>query len=292
MASNTRLIKRRIKSIGNTKKITKAMELVAASKMRRATEAVLGTRPYARLAWNMVDSIQKKIDTATHPLLYQPKEKKNLLVVFFASDRGLAGGFNSNIIKKVSLQLQESDKEGKIDLICIGKKGARAMKKTGKNILATFSDLTNNPKFQDVLPISRLIQEEFIKKTYDHVLMGYTDFVSAISQTPVLLELLPFSKTNDKPEPEQHREYLFEPNPQNVLNQMLPRLIDTMVYQALLESAASEHSARMMSMHNASDAAADMIENLSFTYNQARQAGITQEIAEISSGKAALERTN
>lgn len=293
MAVQTRAIRRRIKSVTNTRKITKAMELVAASKMRKAMQSVLGTRPYARLAWDTIRFIGAKIDTSLHPLLLERTEIKHVLLLLLTSDRGLAGGFNSNIIKKTFEEIKSFGKDIEIQTVCIGKRGSDAMRRAGLPIFASFTDITNNTKFEEVLPIGRMVIQEFEKGNFDKVLIAYTDFVSALTQKPLILELLPLGKPDDASEivgkKEMESEYLFEPSPRIVLDRMLPRLVETMVYQAVLESAASEHSSRMMAMRSASDAAEDMINDLVFTYNQARQAGITQEIAEISSGAAALQ---
>ncbi len=302
MPASTRTIRRRIKSVKNTKKITKAMELVAASKMRKAVNSVLGSRPYARLAWETVLAIGSATDTSLHPLLRTRKETRRVLLVVITSDRGLAGGFNSNMLKKTFAAVKELG-AAEIDVITIGKRGADAMRRANRNVIATFTGVTNNPRFTEILPIGRLIVDEFSKEKYDKVILAYTDFISAIAQKPKVLELLPLGTPeqtrvvgNIREEAGQQeiqvakaKEYTFEPSPGRVLDRILPRLVETMVYQAVLESAASEHSARMMAMRSASDAAADMIDSLSFTYNQIRQAGITKEIAEISSGKAALE---
>lgn len=300
MAGQTKAIRRRIKSVTNTRKITKAMELVAASKMRKAMQSVLGTRPYAKLAWNTVISIGSKIDTSMHPLLREHKELKRVLLLVISSDRGLAGGFNTNILRKTFEQIKLLGSQVEIQTICVGKRSIDAMRRANKPVLASFVDMANNPKFEEVLPVGRLLIDEFTKGNYDKVLVAYTDFVSALTQRPVILELLPLGTPeqtavlgnmdegkNEAPIASAN-DYTFEPSPQTVLDRILPRLVETMIFQAILESAASEHSARMMAMRSASDAAKDMLGDLTFTYNQARQAGITQEIAEISSGAAAL----
>ncbi|MCX6714843.1 MAG: ATP synthase F1 subunit gamma [Candidatus Uhrbacteria bacterium] len=302
MAGQTKAIRRRIKSVTNTRKITKAMELVAASKMRKAMQSVLGTRPYAKLAWNTVISIGSKIDTSMHPLLREHKELKRVLLLVISSDRGLAGGFNTNILRKTFEQIKLLGNEVEIQTVCVGKRSIDAMRRANKPVLASFVDMANSPKFGDVLPIGRLLIDEFTKGNYDKVLVAYTDFVSALTQRPVILELLPLGtpeqtavlgnmdevKAKEEMKIVSANDYTFEPSPQTVLDRILPRLVETMIFQAILESAASEHSARMMAMRSASDAAKDMLGDLTFTYNQARQAGITQEIAEISSGAAAL----
>lgn len=299
-AANAKTIKRRIKSVANTKKITKAMELVAASKMRRAVNSVLATRPFSQLSWNTIYAISKAIgETISHPLLEENSEAEKTLVIVFSSDRGLAGAFNANIAKKAMKAIKEIG--GTIEAISVGKRAGMVLQKEKISVIAGFEGLTNKPKYKDTLPISSLVLEEYKKKTYKRVLVVYMDFISAIDQKPQVLELLPLGTKNtakglgDAEEREENikivnaKEYIFEPNPEQVLDRTLPRIIETMIYQALLETAASEHSARMMAMRNATDAATDMLSDLTFTYNQIRQAGITQEIAEISSGAAAIE---
>ncbi|MFA6131549.1 MAG: ATP synthase F1 subunit gamma [Patescibacteria group bacterium] len=301
MALSTRAIRRRIKSVKNTCKITKAMELVSASKMRKAVSSVLLSRPFARLAWDTVSAVGAVVDVSLHPLLRKNNKSGKTLVLLLTSDRGLAGGFNANMNKKIIQAAKDFGSEN-IDVVAVGRKGAEASRRAGLNLVASFTGITNNPKFEEILPIGRMLVDEFIKEKYDRVLIAYTDFVSAVNQQPIVLELLPFGKPADfyrvgnvsaqasQAFPaSQAKEYKFEPSPEEVLNKLLPRLVETMVYQAVLESAASEHSARMLAMRNASDAANDMIDSLTFTYNQFRQAAITREIAEISGGKAALE---
>lgn len=289
MAVQTRAIKRRIKSVKNTRKITKAMELVAASKMRKAVSAVASSRPYSTLALATVRELSDRVESHLHPLLRNPKEIKRVLLILITSDRGLAGGFNTNILRKTRELIQTLGSAVEIQTVCIGKRGADAMKRLGLSIIASFVDITNKTKFEEVLPIGRMIIQEFSQGNIDRVLVAYTDFVSAITQKPQIMTLLPFFEVKDQTQ-RKEKELFFEPSASKVLERMLPRLIETTLYQTVLESAASEHSSRMMAMRSASDSAAEMIDDLTFTFNQARQAGITQEIAEISSGKAALEK--
>lgn len=315
MGVNTKAIKRRIKSISNTKKITKAMEMVAAAKMRKAVEAAVKTRAYATLAWNLLVNLSKT-QTIKLPLL-DIRPVKKLLVILITSNRGLCGSFNSNIIKKTARQLQnpknisrhhvrgkqiESYNQIKADVIGIGRKGADFARKMKYNLIAAFAELSDKPNLNDILPISKMVIEAYTKKKYDKVVVAYTDFKSAIVQEAKLRQVLPISEfdlekmiqdlgknTSATIEKEEKlNDYLFEPNKKQILKVILPRLVETQIYQALLESAASEHSARMMAMRNASDAAEDMIADLSLAYNKGRQAGITQEIAEIAGGATAL----
>lgn len=301
MAQSRKLIKARIKSIRNTRKITKAMELVAASKMRRAVSAVLRTRPYAKEAWATVQSVLMASPNIIHPLLEPKPEATKTLLVLFSSDRGLAGGFNVNMIRAALVDARSLGKD-KVEVLAVGRRGADALERAGVGVAARFPALSNNPTFNDLLPAARLALEGFLTGKYKAVKLGFTDYISGITQKPKIVDLLPlspeFARTDaSSPSHGGDRggshiapvEYLFEPTPAQVLDRVLPAIAETMLWQALLESTASEHAARMMAMRSASDAAKDMLDNLTFTYNQARQASITQEIAEISSGKAALE---
>jgi len=318
MGVNTKAIKRRLKSVGNTKKITKAMEMVSAAKMRKATEAAVNTRTYAKMAWDLLVNLSK-IQKAGLPLL-EVRPVQKLLVILITSNRGLCGSFNANIIRKTAEQLKdpkniskhrvgastvEPNENVQVDVIGIGKKGADFAKKMKYNLIASFSEFSDTPTLNDILPISKLVIDEYQKKNYDKVVIAYTDYKSAIAQIAKLRQVLPISENDlekmmndvEKEQGTRNKEqvseldvadYLFEPSKQTVLEIILPRLVETQMYQAALESAASEHSARMMAMRNASDAARDMINELNMNFNKARQAGITQEIAEISGGAAAL----
>lgn len=305
MPANTKIINRRIKSVVNTRKITKAMELVSASKMRKAVASVLGTRPYSTLAWRLVTEIARKTggsEEETHPLLTARAEVKRTLAVLITSDRGLCGGFNAQILR-VAADLVRRHPEGTVDLITIGKRGEQWARRRGVPIVASFGELTQTPTVVAVRPLARVARDGFLSMKYDEVVVLYTDFVSAIAQKPRSKTLLPLRRDSElgevgepsgqktpNPQPQTPTEYLFEPNPKVVLDRILPRIFETQLYQAILESLASEHSARMLAMRNATDSATEMIDDLRFTFNQARQAGITQEIAEISSGAAALQK--
>lgn len=287
VAQSRKLIKTRIKSIRNTRKITKAMELVAASKMRRAVASVLRTRPYAKEAWVTVQSVLAASPYIAHPLLKPKPEATKTLLVLFSSDRGLAGGFNVNMIRAAVTDVRGLGTEN-VELIAVGRRGADALERSGVKIAARFPALSNNPAFVDLLPTARLALEGFLTGKYKVVKLGFTDYISGMTQKPKILDLLPLAQ--DMADSSRSTiEYLFEPSPAQVLDRILPAIAETMLWQALLESTASEHAARMLAMKSASDAARDMLDALTFTYNQARQASITQEIAEISSGKAALE---
>ncbi len=320
MALNSKLIKQRLKSIHSTKKITKAMELVAAAKMRKAVNSALSTRAYATLAKEMLSKLSQMKKLGRHPLL-QVRPVKRVLIVLVTPHRGLCGGLNANIFKKVLEQVRNPGKLGiqrlgdkkimppaghtpEISAVTIGRKGERMLKKLNVKIIASFNDLADNPKIFEIYPIAGMIVNEFTKKHYDRVAIFYTDFVSSLSQKPAIKQLLPISpydlekmlkslggNTAESVTEEKtgNVDFIFEPNPVKIMDVMLPRLMETQVFQAILESTASEQSARMMAMRSASDAAGDMIDDLTFMLNQSRQASITREIAEISGGAAALE---
>ena len=299
MALFTRLIKRRIKSITNTRKITKAMELVAASKMRKAQLATLATRPYSTRAWFLISDLASKTDQDLHPLLKHKFDVRKICLILITSDRGLCGGFNAQIIKKsLEFILKEQKKGKEIELVTVGKKGRDFMARHKMKIVADFVNLSSVTRLVEIKALTKMVLEDFINNKYDEIYLAYTDFVSTIIQKPRIKKLLPFSVEKDaelgevglvSKEEIKFYEFLFEPSPDIVLEYLLPRLVEVQIYQALLESNASEHSARMVAMKNASDAASEMIFDLTLSYNQARQAAITREIAEISGGKAALE---
>lgn len=295
MAVNTKAIKRRIKSVTSTKKITKAMEMVSAAKMRKAVENALKTRTYAKLAWDILVDLSKTEKSKMSLLTVRPVKK--VLLILITSNRGLCGSFNSNIIKKTAEQIKNTEQNVAIEVLGIGKKGAEFSKKMNYNLIASFTDLSDTPHQRDVAPICKMVIEEYTKENYDKVVVAYTDFKSAIAQIAKIRQVLPISEhdletmVGDLKEikSEKISDYLFEPDKEKVLEYVLPKLVETQILQAALESAASEQSARMMAMRNASDAATDMIDELNLNFNKARQAGITQEIAEIAGGAAALE---
>jgi F-type H+-transporting ATPase subunit gamma len=299
-------IKRRIKSIKNTEQITKAMEMVAAAKMRRAQEAALQTRAYASASLEILKDISSRINPEIH-LLLRKNESKKICILLITSDKGLCAGFNTNVLKKALDFAKNKEKESfKIDFVVIGKKGRDFLQKQGFSIIAEFLGIGDEVSILDITPIAQIPVDDFSAKKYREIYLVYTDFVTTLTQTPQIRKLLPLAQENliklteigKNISPESLTiakeklnayEYIFEPKTDVVLEMMLPRLIEMQIYQAVLESNASEHSARMVAMKNASDNAKDITEDLTLTFNQARQAIITKEITEISAGKAALE---
>ncbi len=293
MALNTKAIKARVKSVKNMKKITKAMELVSAAKMRKAVASALATRTYARL----VDELLKRLSGSggKTPLLEVRPEKKVLMIVIGAN-RGLCGSFNANVFRQA--QKLVTSTEAAIDVLAIGRRSAAFAKKYQKPLLALFDNIGDKPTFEASLPIVKMAMEGFLKGEYDKVHVVYTHYQSSLVQVPKVAQLLPITRediTRLAEGGEGHVDTyvpldttLFEPNKHMILNTVLPRLVEMVLYQMILESAASEHSARMMAMRSASDAAGEMIEELQLSFNKARQAAITQEIAEIAAGAAAI----
>jgi F-type H+-transporting ATPase subunit gamma len=326
MPQATKEITRRIKSVGNTKKVTKAMELVSAAKMKKVVESTLASRFYAHYSWDILIHLAKITNPAKHPLL-NVRPVKKIAIILITSDKGLCGSYNSAIIKRILDQLknphylrinkvldrrifpQIEEKDLQLDFICIGKKGAEIMRKLDNKVVEVFTGLKDRPRLKDIRPISSLIIDEYQKGTYDKIVVAYTDYYSTLKQSPKLRQLLPISeidlekiigdldtiynkygdKSKDCKGLNNGVEYLFEPNKDHLLNSLLLKLVEMQLYQLILESIASEHSARMIAMKNASESANEMIDELTLIFNKARQSAITQEIAEISSGKAALD---
>ena len=292
MALQIKTIKKRISSVKNIGKITRAMEMVAASKMRKATEQALNTRTYAKLALELLVNIAQ--ENVEHPLL-EKRELNKILIIIIGSNKGLCGSYNSNVFKRLKETLGIHE-DKKIDFITIGKK---AEKMVEENIIASFIEFPEDITFDDITGLSKLVLDKFNNREYDRVKIIYTDFVSSIKSEVRKRNLLPVSeeilqqmiddikKEDDKKE--NMSTYIFEPDKGRLLDEVLPRLVEIQLYQSILESNASEHSSRMLAMKNASDSASEMLEELTLYFNQARQAAITQEISEIASGAVALE---
>jgi len=301
MAQETRELKRRIKGIASTKKITKAMELVAASKMRRAVQAALASRTYAARAWELLVNLSEVTDPNLHRLLTK-RELKRALVVVIASDRGLAGGLNTQVIRAAAQAIARYGSVP-VDVVAVGKKAEDALVRLKYNVVASFPISNRQATLADVLPLSKITIANYLDGKYDRVTIVGTDYVSAISQKPNVRNILPISRESVKQAMEASgpaneafvadetfdvTEYLFEPSANEVLEAMLIRLVESQLYQALLDASASEHAARMLAMRNATDAATDLIDELTLEFNKARQAGITKDLAEISASKIAL----
>lgn len=283
MATNTRLIKRRIKSAQNIAKITKAMEMVSASKMRRAQEAVTRSRPYAEKLAASLNEIATHTDPSAHPLL-QTSAAGVPLLILVSTDRGLCGGLNTNLFK-ATLEFIEQNPDTQV--LVIGRKGQDFAVRSGLQIIASFVDMPNTLKFQDILPILEIATPGFLNGSYSKVYIAHMKFISTLSQQVSFTQLLPFSQEFET-ETEIKSEYLFEPSAAVILNRLLPAYLETMMYQVMLDARASEHSARMITMQNASNNARDVVSSLNLEYNKGRQASITQELLEINTALLAL----
>jgi len=290
MPVNTKTIKRRIKSVGSTKKITKAMEMISAVKMRKAVANDLASRTYASLAWQMLSDIAAKTGVAYHPLMARRKEIKNIGLVLITSNRGLAGGFSSRLLQAVHeyIKKAEAETKAKTEVIVLGRRGQKIYHRFRHQVVAEFDKVDLTVRVEEILPLATMVTKDFINKKYDKIILAYTDYISPLKQVPQLKELLPLEAAKTESAGNDW-QFIFEPNPREALNVLVPRLVEMQIYQAVLESDASEHSARMLAMRNATDAAEDMISELQHSYNKARQAAITQEIAEIVGGVAAQE---
>lgn len=293
--ANTQAIKGRIRSVKSTKQITKAMELVAASKMRRAQEATLLSRTYSNTARSILTRLSELIDISAHPL-YQKRTITHVLYIVVTSDRGLAGAYNSNVLKSFTQALKQDEANGITShAIIIGRQGATfASRIKTLNILGVYDNFPDNPSAQDIQPILDTAVQAFVQAKakkqlpkVDSVVVVMTYYKSSISQEVEHIQLLPAIFSEDEHRRDEH-DVVFEPSPMQVLETITPRLIEVQLMQAILESSASEHSMRMMAMKNASDNAGDLIDDLTLVFNSARQAAITQELAEITGGAEAI----
>lgn len=297
--ATVREIRRHIRSVKNIAQVTRAMQMVAASKMRRAQEQALSTRTYSHKAWELLThlaSVVGKGEDEVHPLL-QVRTVQTTGLVVFTSDKGLCGGYNHNLLRQVVEFLRASERPVKV--IAVGRKGRDLLLRLGVDLVADFCGNPALPGLNDVLPIARCILDDYAAGVYDEVLLGYTDFVNTLVQRPVIRRLLPIVPTEDvgvqtlaeylPAEPTVAiPEYIYEPDAQTVLGEILPRFTELQVYQAMLEAVASEHSARMVAMRNATENANEFLEHLTLSYNRARQTAITKEMLDIAGGAEAL----
>jgi len=287
-----RQLKRRIGTVKNTAKITNALQLVAASKMRRAQDRATQSRPYAdKLSFVLAGLATKGSDSeeAPHPLLIS-RPVQNVAVLHITPNRGLCGGLNSNLNRAAGTFV--AAQEHPVNLVAVGKKGRDFFVRARTSVVAEFTDLGDYPTQSDTLGISRLVMDDYLAGVVDRVYLSYASFVSTAVQRPVVKQLLPLEppQMDDAGEAAAYRaDYIFEPAPEVVLERLLPRYIEMVIFSAILESAASEQSARMVAMKNASDNAVDIERELTLTYNKARQEQITKELLDIVGGAAALE---
>ena len=271
--------------------------MIAAAKMRRAQEQVRMSRPYAEKAWEVLTHLSQQPGSKEqlHPLLVQ-RPVNNACVILITSDRGLAGGYSSNILRATAQFIKNYGKP--ISLVTIGRKGKSFFKKSANPIIAEFSGMPDRPSVLDVLPIAKVVIDDFLKGDFDEVYLAYTDFINTVVQKPVVKRLLPLlPEESESQAVSEHiakaktskNVYIYEPDPEELLNIILPRFTELQIYQALLESLASEHSARMVAMRSATDNANELVADLTLTYNRVRQESITKEMLDIVGGVEALK---
>ena len=282
MASQ-REIRRRIASVRNIKQITRAMQFVAASKLKRAQDATLAARPYSAKLDEVLADLAAVLGEEHHPLL-ATREQGKRLIVLITSDRGLAGPLNTNTVRFAAREITADLAE--LAVVTVGRKGRDAMRRARMPLVAHFAGFGDRPSFGDVLPLARLVSDGYLSGEYRRVDVIYAHFVSTLTQRPTIEQLLPIRPSKDM-EGIPGRQFIFEPGPAVVLEQLLPRYVATRLYQAVLELAASEQSAKMIAMRNATDNAQELIEDYTLAYNKVRQANITREMIEIATGAQA-----
>lgn len=300
--ASAREIRRRIKSVKNIAQVTRALQAVSASKSRRAQEAVLATRAYAQLAWQVLSDLSGQVgaDGKLHPLFDQ-RPSQTIGLVLLSGDRGLCGAFNYNLVRTAMDFLK--GKSAPVKVIVVGKKGRELMWRRGFHIVHEFSGLPAAPRLADVSPIARAAIHGFTSGEFDVVYLVYADFVNTLVQRPAVKRLLPIKTTELETQAMADHvagarvgraavtDYIYEPSPRAILDVIVPRFTELQIYQAILESLASEHSARMVAMRNATDSALDLVGNLTLHYNKARQQGITNELLDIAGGAEALAQS-
>jgi len=303
-----REVKLRIKSVQNISQVTRALQAVSTSRVRRATQMLVQTRPYAEKAWSVLEHLANQTGRSSlHPLLYEKDVVRNVQFVVISGERGLAGAYNSNIIRYVlqcEAELLEHNDDININYVTIGRKGRDILARNRKKIIGEFSKLPPFPSFLDISPMGKLVIEEYLTGTIDEVYLIYTDFVNMMTQIPTRKRLLPLpigdeddrvmqyqSRTSKSEKTSIVAAYTFEPDEVGLLDQIVPRFTALQIYQAVLESLASEHAARMVAMKNATENAIDLAHSLQLQYNKARQQGITNDMIDIVGGAEALSQS-
>lgn len=283
-----REIKTKIKSVQNTRKVTRALEMVSASKIRKAQERMKSSRPYARAMKQVIGHLAQANSEFQHPYLVQRAETKRVGYIIVSSDRGLAGGLNNNLFRKLLGEIRTWQEQGvEVDLVTIGQKASVYFRRIKVNMLASVTHLGDQPHLEQLVGVIKVMLDSYSAGSLDRVFLSYNEFVNTMTQRAAFDQLLPLPAT-DTQVARHDWDYLYEPDAETVLEHVLTRYVESLVYQAVLENVASEHAARMVAMKAASDNANKLIETLNLVYNKARQAAITQEISEIVGGAAAV----
>jgi len=290
-----RELRLRVRSIKNLAQVTRALETVSASYVRRAIQATMATRPYSEKAWGLLSFLAcQPGHDSLHPLLAERKEVKHILVIMVSGGRGLAGAYNMNILHHTLDHFAAS--EVPVSYLAVGRNGRDLLIRRHKDVIAEFSQLPNPPSFSDVSPIGQLAVDDFLKGVFDQVWIAYTEFLTMAHQKPTLRKLLPLGLECNTETAFNTRQRLgnsvftYEPDPEELLSEIVPRFTAIQVYQSIISAQASEHAARMVAMHNASDSANDLIGVLQLEYNKLRQQLITNEMLDITGGAEALAR--
>lgn len=303
--AGAREIRTKIKSVANTRKVTRALEMVSASKIRRAQELMRTSRPYARQMRNVIAHIAQATTDFHHPALSE-RPVKRVCYIVVSTDRGLCGGLNANLFRKLLGEVRQwEDKGVEVDVVAIGQKASAFFRRVKVNLVASVSHLGDHPKLEKLIGVNKVVDDAFMQGRVDIVYLCYNDFVNTMTQRPVIDVLVPISSAakqiENAPQDEAYPahdaaivkreygwDYLYEPDAETVIRHVLGRYVEALVYHAVLENLASEHAARMVAMKSASDNATKAIDSLTLIYNKARQAAITQEISEIVGGAAAV----
>ncbi|HEX7802428.1 MAG TPA: F0F1 ATP synthase subunit gamma [Pseudoxanthomonas sp.] len=287
MASG-REIKTKIKSVQNTRKVTRALEMVSASKIRKAQDRMKASRPYARAMKQVIGHLAQANSEYQHPFLVERAEIKRVGYIIVSSDRGLAGGLNNNLFRKVLGEVRQwQDKDAEVDVVTIGQKASAFFRRIKVNMLGSVTHLGDRPQLEQLVGVVKVMLDAYESGKVDRVYLVYNDFVNTMTQRAAFDQLLPLPAA-DTQITHHDWDYIYEPDAASVLEHVLTRYVESLVYQAVLENVASEHAARMVAMKSASDNATKLIGDLQLVYNKARQAAITQEISEIVGGAAAV----
>lgn len=293
MASQGKIIKNKITSVKNIRKITKTMEMVSVAKMRKSVEKTLKSRTFTQEVYEMLSVLSKKQSIQNHKLFKSPETQKELICII-ASNKGMCGGYNTNVSKEFRRFLATKDPSTEISLITVGKQAEKIANRYNFEIVASFTNFSENISLDESLSLSRVLLKEFETQKYKSIKIISTDFIRSTQYETKITQVLPISMNlsgeyaDKKIDTIDNRDYIIEPNTNLLLEQIVPKLINAIVYQILVDALASEHSARMIAMKNATDSAGELINDLTLTYNQVRQAGITQELSEIIGGASAL----
>ena len=286
--AGAREIRTKIKSVQNTRKVTRALEMVSASKIRKAQDLMKASRPYARAMRQLIGHIARANTEYKHPFLVERSEIKRVGYIVVSTDRGLCGGLNSNLFRKLLGEIRQWQEKGvEVDVVAIGTKANAFFKRLKVNLVGSVAHLGEKPKVEALIGVIKVMLDAYTNKHVDQLTLAYNDFVNTMTQKPTLDQLLPLPPSSQL-ETAHDWDYIYEPNAETVLDHVLTRYIESLVYQATLENLASEHAARMVAMKAAGDNAKKAIDSLTLVYNKVRQAAITQEISEIVGGAAAV----